>query len=132
MPRHKFHVFVERGVWRIAWDDDEGCPGRYLGDDREEDVQGGSSVKHAHPFEVQPRSQDLDEDKILWEIWTVDRTIALTKAKHDTSGFWWDEEKPARAALKLAKEALKQEREMPEWARIALQQGWKPPKGWKA
>lgn len=67
-----------------------------------------------------------------WECWIVEKTLLDTGVDHDTSGFYWETETQARVALKLANEAIKQDRALPEWAKTALAQGWKPPKGWKA
>jgi len=50
----------------------------------------------------------------------------------DTYGAYWESKKQAQAALRVAKEALKQERPLPDWAQKALEAGWTPPKGWKA
>lgn len=50
---------------------------------------------------------------------------------HDA--FVWERRSDAAAALKLIKAgvaARKAQRPMPEWARTAIANGWKPPKGW--
>lgn len=70
-----------------------------------------------------------------WECWAAERAAA--EAKPDEGGgakrkaFVWYSKAAAQAALRLAKGALKAEREMPEWAKTALLEGWKAPKGWK-
>lgn len=48
--------------------------------------------------------------------------------------FWWSSRSGAQKALKVAKEAAKlaaEKRPLPEWAKKALAEGWKAPKGWK-
>ncbi len=53
---------------------------------------------------------------------------------HDSTGFWWESESAARAALakvKVIAKTLLNDVPWPEWARKALAAGWKPPKGWK-
>jgi hypothetical protein len=47
-------------------------------------------------------------------------------------GFFWPNASEARVTLRAIKLALLQERPLPEWAKVALAAGWKPPKGWKA
>jgi len=36
-----------------------------------------------------------------------------------------------RAALKMARDPKLNKKPLPEWAKTALQAGWKPPKGWR-
>lgn len=46
--------------------------------------------------------------------------------------FRWETVAGAKAALRLAKMAIKnRERPLPEWAKTALAAGWKAPRGWK-
>lgn len=69
----------------------------------------------------------------------IDEVIAyLTVAKmpnveSDFSGFYWETQKAAKAALSIVKAAIKAgvDRPLPEWAKQALAAGWKAPKGWK-
>lgn len=73
-------------------------------------------------------------DVDTWEHWLASRAVlGSTGLQRDDLSFWWETLKGARAALKLAREALKQPRDrpMPEWAKTALEAGWKPPKGWR-
>lgn len=67
-----------------------------------------------------------------WEAWTVETAIKSLDPSFDCQGFYFETITEARSALKVAKEALKQKRPLPEWAKTALKHGWKPPKGWKA
>lgn len=67
-----------------------------------------------------------------WECWTVEVTIKSLEPNLDGTGFYFETITEARNALKVANEALKQKRPLPEWAKMALKHGWKPPKGWKA
>lgn len=106
------------GMWRIKWvvaEDDWG-DGAVLGEGTDKDWEGPA-----------PTSR---ED---WEHWAAQRAASTTAGvERDLNGFFWESTRDARAALRVAKEALKQERPMPEWATKALAEGWKPPKGWKA
>jgi hypothetical protein len=46
--------------------------------------------------------------------------------------FFWESRSSAAKALKVAKEAIKnREHPLPDWAKTALAEGWKAPKGWK-
>lgn len=52
----------------------------------------------------------------------------------DGDGFWWDSKSQTQGALRLAHQAIKAGKDavpMPEWAVKALEQGWRPPKGWR-
>lgn len=79
---------------------------------------------------------DPPQDREEWEHWAASKAVRSAPGVQfqGTFGFgaWWETEREALAALRIAKEALKQEREMPDWAKAALAAGWKPPKGWKA
>jgi hypothetical protein len=76
---------------------------------------------------------DPPKDRDEWEHWVASRAVRSAPGyKQGSFGAYWESEKEARAALRIAKEALKQDRPMPEWATTALAAGWKPPKGWKA
>ncbi len=106
------------GMWRIKWviaEDDWG-DGAVLGEGTAKDWEGPA-----------PTSR---ED---WEHWAAQRAASATAGvERDQNGFFWESTRDAKAALRVAKEALKQDRPMPEWATKALAAGWKPPKGWKA
>lgn len=71
-------------------------------------------------------------DREEWEAWAAEKALHDLGAERDGKGFIWESLASARQALSIAKEALEQDRPLPEWAQEALKQGWKPPKGWKA
>jgi hypothetical protein len=76
---------------------------------------------------------DPPKDRGDWEHWMASKVVReMPSTKYDSFGAYWDDFKQAKAALAVVNEALKQERPMPEWAKTALEAGWKPPKGWKA
>jgi hypothetical protein len=117
----KLFVYEERYLWRIAWADEDGEPGLHVGDYPDQNW-----LKEA------PVSGERDD----WEIWVANRTAFQSfkdgHSNHDALGFFWESMREANAVLRQIKEALKQERPLPEWAKTALAAGWKPPKGWKA
>ncbi len=104
----------ERHLLRIQWECDDDLGG-YLCQDK---ADGKGSP---------PKARDE------WEHWAASRAVLETEGvKVDTTGAYWSTLKEANAALRVARAALKQERPLPDWATMALSQGWKPPKGWKA
>lgn len=62
-------------------------------------------------------------------------TAAVRKVADGRDGqrrYFWESKAHARAALQIAKLAIANlDRPMPEWAKTALSEGWKPPRGWK-
>jgi hypothetical protein len=105
-------------LWRITWhiaDDDYGV-GATLGEGTTSEWSGAAP-----------------KDREDWEHWAAQRAaFATAGVERDRNGFFWESAGEAKAAFRIVKEALKQERPMPEWATKALAEGWKPPKGWKA
>ncbi len=76
---------------------------------------------------------EAPKDKDEWQQWAASKAIrSVPGVLFDIIGAFWETEAEARVALRVAKEALKQERPLPEWAKTALAEGWKAPKGWKA
>ena len=68
-----------------------------------------------------------------WEHWMACKVVReLPDIIIDSRGAVFESESAAKRALAKIKVAWKQDREMPEWAKTALENGWKPPKGWKA
>jgi len=50
----------------------------------------------------------------------------------DARGLYWETKRAANSALRLARTAIANlERPMPEWAKTAAAEGWKPPRGWR-
>lgn len=73
---------------------------------------------------------DLDE----YLTWKLDFTAFQFNPDSVYPCFMWDSKKQASAALSacnIALKAIDDGRPMPEWAVKALEEGWKPPKGWK-
>mgnify|MGYP003494096662 FL=1 len=104
-----------RGYFRITWYlADEGEMGATLGD-------GGDIGQGEAPTE-----------RADYEHWLACKTCHESGAARDGNGFHRESEKNARVVLRQIREALKQDRPLPEWAKTALAAGWKPPKGWKA
>ncbi len=112
----KLVLTEERYRYYIQWEEDDDLGG-YL-------CQSDSDGKGPPPT-------DRDE----WEHWAASKAVREMpgfQERGDMWGGWWDNEKEALAALRVAREVLKQDRPMPDWAQKALAEGWKPPKGWKA
>jgi hypothetical protein len=109
----KLVVVENKYIYRIQWELDDGDDlGAYLCQDKTDGEGEGPTER-----------QD----------WAASRAVRTSEGvSFDDIGAWWDNQKQAQAALRVAKEALKQDRPMPEWATKALAAGWKPPKGWKA
>lgn len=105
----------ESGRHRIQWAFPDGELGGYLGQDKNDG------------------SEDPPEDKDAWDHWAASKAVmGLPGADRDGTSTFWETEAAARVALRLAKAALKQVKPLPDWAKTALAEGWKPPKGWKA
>lgn len=120
---NKFFI-LEGGMYGgiiIAWDDGTGEPGLYVGQAISEN-------------EVQEyiKGKNLPEDREEWETVTAD--LVLQKADYvrgSHRAFTFESMNEARKALKLIKESLKHDRELPEWAKTAFANGFKAPKNWK-
>jgi hypothetical protein len=112
----KLVVVEEKFLYYIQWELDDGDDmGAYLCQDKEDGTG------------------DPPKERDEWEQWAASRAVRGAEGvAFDFKGAYWESEKLARAALRVAKEALKQERPLPDWAQKALEAGWKPPKGWKA
>lgn len=76
---------------------------------------------------------DEPEDREDWENWIAHKIAEKSQGVYRQDGvLFWDSRRAAQGALKQIKLAWKTRvRELPEWARTALDAGWKPPKDWK-
>jgi hypothetical protein len=112
VSKDKLVVEQDRYVWRVQWYlADEGDLGAVLGQEGE-DV----SVTSA------PGTDDWDHETA-----TV-AARATTGCQKDSTGFYWESQNLASAALKAANAAIKN-RPLAEWEKKAIEAGWKPPKG---
>lgn len=117
MAKDHLVVHDEGPGWRISWFiAEDGDIGGCLGQD-EDDGLG-----------------DPPSNRDVWEHWIASKVAreAKTAPVRDYAGFYWETEREAKAVLRQIKEVMKQDRPLPEWAKTALAEGWKPPKGWKA
>lgn len=105
----------EKSCYRISW---------WLADESEYGADLGETLNAGQG--EPPPSRDA------FECWVANRTVLDLKAARDESGFYWNTKPEALAVLRQIRVALDQDRPLPEWAKTALAQGWKPPKGWKA
>jgi len=77
--------------------------------------------------EVSPTSED-------YEAWLWDSTAFKFDPDYKDPFFMWDSKTKAANALRAVKAALKAhalKKPLPEWAQMALVNGWKAPRGWK-
>lgn len=111
----KLDVFGWRGSYRISWSED-GDEGLILGPGLLQE------------FSDKPDAADT--------VCAVKAILAMPDdARYLDRGSWvWESEARAKRALKVARDAIKVHESKipwPEWAKQALSEGWKPPKGWK-
>jgi hypothetical protein len=113
-----------RAGFRIQWELDDGDDrGAFLGQEKVE------------PSATMPENI---EDREYWACeragFQVIKEGNQDTRGHDEIGFWWESQSAARAALTKVKamaQVTLSEVPWPEWAKTALANGWKPPKGWK-
>ncbi len=106
-------IIPDRYTYRIGWICD-GEEGAMLGEDKSEGI-GATPAKR--------------DD---WELWASNKIAREAKAERDGRGFYWESKSEASAVLKAIQLQFKNaDRPLPEWAKLALDAGWKPPKGWK-
>lgn len=111
----KLDVFGWHSSYRISWSED-GDEGLILG-----------------PGLLQEFS---DKPEMADTVCAVSAIRAMPDdARRLDGGVWlWESEAKAKKALKVARDAMKVHESKihwPEWAKHALAEGWKPPKGWK-
>lgn len=107
----------EHGTWRINW-----CIGGEIG------LTVGFDYSDSDPEPI---------GQAPWEVWIVNKTASKLPKSYlvhrDDEGFYWLSESDAREVAKACRAALRSApKPMPEWAKTALHEGWKPPKGWKS
>jgi len=114
----KLGLFDESKGFRIRWiDPEDGEEGGAVGDARDE----------------YKKAPDPNKDRDAWEVYIVETALKDLdpKPEFDLEGYFWDNKREAHAAFRIAKAALEQEKPMPDWAKKAVAEGWKPPRGWK-
>lgn len=117
VAKDKLVVEEYRGLWRLFWwiaeDDDLGGMLGDGGPDTDGAVRVEGAVDHVTALDVAPKTKGVGRD---------------------STGFYWETQPAARKALAQINAAIKiaeSERPWPEWAKQALEAGWKPPSGWK-
>lgn len=107
---------VIQGSYRIQWKLAE-----------EDSVFGdmGATLGESYYTCMQP-PQDSEE----WEMWIAEKTCRDFGAEQDHIGYWWEKRSDASKVLKVINASFKQKKPIPEWAKEALLNGWKPPNGW--
>ena len=72
---------------------------------------------------------DVDQDHFI-----ATKYLMSIECERDTYGFYWETKSGAQKALREIKAQINLKmgnKEMPDWAKKALEAGWKPPKNWK-
>jgi hypothetical protein len=112
----KLIIAEDRHGYRIRWalDDDPLDAGAILGE----------------------RNAQDDEDAVAREA-----VRHLQGTERDSWGYYWASLTAARAALRVAKAAVRvhraaaalrgARRPLPRWAKVALAENWRPPRGWR-
>ena len=115
MAKDKLVIDPEKEwCWRIYW---------YLAEEQELGACVGEGDDHL--------KEQAPDNRDEFEYWASSRAIYLLGAERDFKGFYFESKSQAQKALAVAKQAMKQDRPLPEWAQKALAEGWKPPKNWK-
>ena len=113
----RLHDEFPDGLWYLSWyDPSEGDYGATLG----ECLTDGTG--------------DAPANRGDWEHYIAVKTIhdLFPDTRRTDRGWAWESRSAAAKAWSAVKQAMNQERPLPEWAKTALQEGWKPPKTWKA
>lgn len=113
--KDKLAIFENRGGYTyyigwLCWDDE-------FGDDEGLRLGEGRNSEFADHHAAEEAVKDMKDGR-----------------EGEDGPFWWESRSGAQKALKVAKEAVKlaaEKRPLPEWAKKALAEGWKAPKGWK-
>jgi hypothetical protein len=116
MAKSPFIHFEQKYVWRAGW----------LVNDEEYGEEVGLWLGQAPQLEPEDGAEREE-----WETYLVDQALKVAGTECDNDGFFWETESQCKKALKLAREAMKFERPVPDWAQKAIAAGFKPPKGWK-
>jgi hypothetical protein len=103
-------VLSERYSFYIAWEDEDGI-GAYL------DQEGWQCAE--------PRDRDH------WEHWVACKVAAESGAVSTGPGYSWETQSEAKKVAAQVRATIRAGRGLPEWAKTAAANGWKPPKGWK-
>lgn len=115
--RSKLDLTDDHKGYRLAWFfEEEGEFGAVLGED-------SNILDKAKP--------NAAEEREAWEYYTANKLAQETGPERDQVGFYWESQSAARGVLRVIRATFKAETSLPEWAKTALENGWKPPKGWK-
>lgn len=106
--KEKLVVYDHHSLFRIGW---------WIPEDQEVGATLGEDIK----------VDDLpaDDDHAI-----AVRLILSLEYEVDNFGFYWESKSAASRVLRLIKDRLNN-KEYPDWAKMALAEGWKPPKNWK-
>jgi hypothetical protein len=110
----KLTVDEHLGYYYLTWYDEDGAGGT-LGQDSEDGC-----------------GQE-PEDRESWEHWIGSKVARESGAIQINNGLGlgFETESEAKKALAKIRATFKAGRGLPDWAKTALAEGWKAPKGWK-
>ena len=92
------------------------------------DGEEGACIGDRRSQGIGPEPNDYES----WQTWIAAHVAREQGAKPFDFGLGWDTRAPAVRALKIIKVMWKNRKTpLPEWAKMALAAGWKPPKNWK-
>ena len=103
--------------YRIAW---------WLSDEQETGAILGVPLVGGNGEEPD-RSTDREE----WEWWKAEDVASSLGAEKDEDGYFWESKRLVKSALVQIEAGLRQQAPWPDWARAAVENGWKAPKGWR-
>lgn len=118
VSKDKLQVFEGNFGFYVAW---------FLADE----CDGGARLGDGYSGRSRPPPENRED----YECWLSERVAYEIAADAYVPGrgvYLWDSRTEASRVLRVINERLKQPRDLPDWAKKALAEGWKPPKGWQA
>jgi regulator of RNase E activity RraB len=117
MAKEKLKIYEHGSVFRIGW---------YIPEDEDFGATLGEDLSCIEYYD------DTDLDHVI----ITKYLMSKKDIEIDGFGYYWESRSAASKILKELKDYLvvamaSQKKELPEWALTALENGWKPPKGWK-
>ncbi len=120
MRKPQLIVCEDRYEYYIAWydpDDEFSEEGAALGENRL----------------VREPSKSAKDFHAAWELWIAEKVAKESGAALVNGRYVWESRRAAREVVAQIKTRWKlpPKQPLPDWAKRALNAGWKPPKGWK-
>lgn len=138
----KLGIFEDRYNYRVSWYDEEDGEGGSIGQDH------SRRPPSAFDAEIEEAKKDRSQDgydhfeylvvERAARVWFEEQTAKGADVRAGVSAYEMGSRNLASSLLSVARAAVKQAKSewtanvpWPDWAKTALAQGWKPPKGWK-